>query len=73
MKYSTNNLSDLELPLQFTIMVIVEYRPKGVVTDYAPIVMTADPEAAADGIVRDRGWDKLPHYSPKDVWVDGGF
>ena len=75
MKYSSTNLHEpgVTLPLKFEIKVFVEYRPGGVRADHAPMVYTRDPEAAADEIVRTKGWDRLPGYEPSDVWVDGGI
>lgn len=73
MKYSSNNLQGVPLPLPCKIKIGVEYRPGGVLKDYSPMVYTLDPEAAADEIVRSRGWDQFPGYQPADVWVDVGF
>ena len=39
----------------------------------AVVVASADPEAAADEIVREYGWDRRPDYRPSHVWVDGGL
>ena len=75
MKYSSMTLQDLpsEYPLKFSVKVIVEYRPDGVLADSAPIAYHNDPEAYADEIVRTKGWDKLPSYTPAAVWVDVGL
>lgn len=74
MKYSGNlNDPDIALPLRFPVKLIIEYRPEGVLVDYAPIMYHADPEAAADEVVRARGWDGRPGYRPSDVWVNGAF
>ena len=75
MKDSSRTLREPEvpLPLRFPVKVIVEHRPGGVPADYAPIVMTADPEADDDEIVRAKAWDQRPGYQPSDVWVDAGF
>lgn len=75
MKYSTRTLGDMaaEFPLKFTIKVIIEYLPDGVLTDSPPMIYTNDPETAADQAVRERGWDRLPGFKPEDVWVDGGI
>jgi hypothetical protein len=75
MKYSSNNLHEpgITLPLKFKVKVLVEYRPAGRPIEFAPMVFTTDPEAAADEIVRTKGWDQLPDYKPSDVWVDGGI
>lgn len=75
MKYSSINLHEpgLALPLRFPVKVIVEYRPGGVLVDAAPQLSTSDPEAAADEVVRARGWDQRPGYRPADVWVDAGM
>src|SRR5262249_17306582 len=75
MKFSSRNLHEtgINLPLRFPTKVVVEYRPGGVLADYAPIIYTLDPEAYADACVREKGWDRLPGYKPSDVWVDGAF
>lgn len=75
MKFSSINLHEpgLALPLRFPVKVIVEYRPAGVRADAAPMIYTKDPEAAADEVVRTRGWDRLVGYRPSDVWVDAGM
>lgn len=75
MKYSSINLCEpgLTLPLPFPVKVIVEYRPGGVRVDSAPQIHTSDPEAAADEVVRARGWNERPDYRPSDVWVDAGM
>jgi hypothetical protein len=75
MKFSSINLNEpgIELPLRFVIKVTVEYRPDGNCEDFAPVLYSDDPEQAAEAVVRERGWDKLPGYDPKDVWVNGGF
>lgn len=75
MKYSSHNLHEpgITLPLTFEIKVFVEFRPAGRPVEYAPMVLTKDPETAADTIVHTKGWDQLPDYRPTDVWVDGGI
>jgi hypothetical protein len=75
MKYSTRNLNEpgISQPFSLPIKVIVEYRPKGALRDYAPAFYTKYPEQATDEIVRTRGWDQLPEYRASDVWVDGAF
>jgi hypothetical protein len=75
MKYSSRNLHEpgISLPLPFEVKVSVEYRPPGKAVECAPMIRTKDPEAAADEIIRARGWDRLPDYDPADVWVDGGI
>jgi hypothetical protein len=75
MKYSSHNLNEsgIELPLQFPLKVVVEYRPGGVLTDHVPAFCAVDPEVAVDNIVRERGWDKSAGYDPLDVWIDGAF
>lgn len=75
MKYSTRNLNEpgIRLPFPFPIKLIIEYRPDGVLVDYAPSFYSADPEGAADKVVQARGWDRRPEYRPQDVWVDGAF
>lgn len=75
MKYRSINLHEpgLIFPLRFPVKVIVEYRPGGVLVDSASQLSTSDPEAAADEIVRSRGWDRRPGYQPSDVWVDAGM
>lgn len=75
MKYSSHNLHEpgIVLPLRFRVKVIVEYRPGGVLTDYAPMVYTNDPEGSADQIVKEKGWDWQAGYRPSDVWVDAGM
>jgi hypothetical protein len=57
MKYSSRNLYEprITLPLKFKVKVLVEYRPVGRPIEYAPMVFTTDPEAAADEIVRTKG------------------
>jgi hypothetical protein len=64
MKFSSRNLheSGITIPLPFATKIIVEYRPGGLLADYAPIIYSTDPEAAADAIVRERGWDRQPGY-----------
>ncbi len=73
MKFSSNTLHEPEitLPLPFPIKLIVEYRPGGVLVDHAEIVVSTDPEAVADEIVRAKAWDLWLGYRPSDVWVDG--
>jgi hypothetical protein len=75
MKYSSINLHEpgIALPLEFPVKVLVEYRSEGVLIDYAPLLYTNDPEAAADEIVRARSWDRRPGYKASDVWVDAGM
>jgi hypothetical protein len=75
MKFSSRNLHErgITLPLPCPTKIVVEYRPGGVLADYAPIIYTSDPEAYADAIVREKGWDRQPGYRPSDVWVDGAF
>jgi hypothetical protein len=75
MKYSTRNLTEQEIsfPLRFSLKLIVEYRPGGVLVDSAPVLYSSDPERAVDEIVQAKGWNCLQGYQPKDVWVDGGF
>jgi hypothetical protein len=75
MKYSTHNLDepDLPNPLPSPIKLIVEYWPDGKLLEYAPMVKTTTPESTADSVVKERGWDVLPGFDPKDVWVDGAF
>lgn len=74
MKYSGNfQAQDIPLPLRFPVKLIIEYRPGGVLVDYAPMMYHADPEAAADEVVRERGWDARPGYRPSDVWVNGAL
>jgi len=73
MKYSTHNLNELSFPLQFTIKFMVEYRPGGKLEDSASMFYSSDPEDTVDEIVKSKGWDKRPGYTPADVWVDGGF
>jgi hypothetical protein len=52
---------------------IVEYRPGGVLEDYAPLLYSSDPEPDVDAVVTSKGWDRRPAFNPKDVWVDGAF
>jgi hypothetical protein len=73
MKYSTHTLDEIELPLAFRIKVTITYCPGGVAEDWAPVFYSADPESAADQVVKDKGWDLRPGYDPRDVWVDGGI
>lgn len=75
MRFSTINLNGprVELPLRFPIKLNIEYRPYGTCQDVAPILDSNDPEKAAGAVVRERGWDRLPGYDPKDVWVNGCF
>lgn len=73
MKYSTRNLADCPLPLPVRTKILVEFRPDGKLLDYAPMFYSKNPEADVDEIVRAKGWDKHPKYTPKDVWVDGAF
>lgn len=75
MKYSTTNLNEpgITLPLSFPMKLIIEYRPGGVLADFAPIMYSSDPERAADEIVKERGWDRLQNFQPTDVWIDGAF
>jgi hypothetical protein len=75
MKYSSMNLNEegITLPLRFPIKLIVEYRPNGVLLDYASMFYSADPEGATDKIVRTKQWDQIPGFKPSDVWVDGAF
>lgn len=75
MKYSSNNLHEpgIVLPLMFPVKIVVEYRPKGILIDSAPVVFSSDPEAIADETVIARGWNNRPGYDPLDVWVDGAF
>lgn len=75
MKYSSRNLIEpgVILPLPFPVKIIVEYCPGGVCVDSAPMIYAKDPEAAADEIVRTKGWDRLPGHTSSDVWVDGGL
>jgi hypothetical protein len=70
-KYRSRTLDDMAA--EFPIKVIIEYRPDGVLADYAPMVYAKDPEAAADEPVRERGWDQRPGFRPTDVWVDGAM
>lgn len=72
MKYSSTNLNEpgIPIPLPWPTKLIVEYKPNGVLSDYAPMTYTTDPEAEADKIVKEKGWDLLPGFQPTDVWVD---
>lgn len=75
MKYSSRNLHEpgISLPLHLEVKILVEYRPAGRLIGSTPMIFTKDPEAAADEVVRTKGWDQLPGYKPSDVWVDGGL
>ena len=70
MKYSSKNLIELgiSLPFSFPIKLIIEYRPGGILEDYAPTFESIDPESATDDVVKAKGWDQRPGYTPKDVW-----
>jgi hypothetical protein len=73
MKYRTRNLHDYRSPLPFPIKLVVEYRPGGVLTDYAPTFYSSDPERAVDELVKRKGWDRRPEFRPENVWVDGAL
>lgn len=75
MKYSSINLNepDIRLPLRFPVKVHVAYRRNGAVVDDAPVFYSSNPEADADKIVTERGWNRRPDYQPTDVWVNAGF
>lgn len=75
MKYSTHNLNEpeIEFPLRIAMKLIIEYRPNGSLHDYAPMVYSVDPEVTVDAVVENRGWNRLPGFDSKDVWVDAAF
>jgi hypothetical protein len=63
----------VHLPLRFPVKLVIEYRPNGVVVDHSPIIVSDDPEAALDEVVRAIGWERHPNFLHPDVWVDGAL
>lgn len=71
MKYSTHNFQDCPFPLRFPVRLHVEYRPGGVLSDYAHF--DAKDESAVDEIICLMGWPLRDGFSYQDVWVDWSF